>query len=183
MLLFVRSSSAPDKRAQHIPQEHTAMAKQFRYTFVFRAGNFVQRGLLALGISLNGTTLITVAGRKTGRPHSTPITMIELAGQRYIQSPFGNVNWVRNLRAAGKATLSWGRRHETVTVTELTPEQAAPVIKSLLGSAPKMIRDYFEVTPESSLQEFIRDAPNHAVFAVHPASSTPQREAVGLNVA
>src|SRR6478672_2338196 len=131
------------------------MAKKFHYSFVFKAGNAVQRGLLALGISLNGTTLITVAGRKTGQPHSTPITMVELDGQRYVQSPFGNVNWVRNLRAAGKATLSWGPRHETVAVAELSPEQAAPVIKSILDKAPKMIQEYFDVTPESSLEELI----------------------------
>jgi deazaflavin-dependent oxidoreductase (nitroreductase family) len=144
------------------------MAKQFQYTFVFKAGNAVQKTLLALGISLNGSALITVPGRKTGVPHSTPITMVEFDGQRYVQSPFGNVNWVRNLRAAGKATLSWGRRHETVTVTELNPEQAAPVIKSMLARAPKIIRDYFDVTHESSLEDIIQDAPNHVVFAVHP---------------
>src|ERR1700687_2056286 len=108
------------------------MAKKFQFTFVFKAGNVVMKSLLALGISVNGTTLITVPGRKTGQPRSTPITMVELDGQRYIQSPFGNVDWVRNLRAAGQATLSWGRRHETVTVTELSPEQAAPIIKSML---------------------------------------------------
>ena len=95
--------------------------------------------------------------------------MIEFEGQRYVQSPFGSVNWVRNLRAAGTATLSWGRRHETVTVTELSPEEAAPVIKSMLGHAPKMIQEYFDVTPESSLEDVIKDAPNHAVFAVHTA--------------
>jgi deazaflavin-dependent oxidoreductase (nitroreductase family) len=127
------------------------------------------RSMLALGISLNGSALITVPGRKTGRPHSTPITMVEFQGQRYVQSPFGSVNWVRNLRAAGTATLSWGRRHETVAATELTPEQAAPVIKSMLPRAPKVIRDYFDVTPESSLEEIIRDAPNHPMFAVHAA--------------
>ncbi len=146
------------------------MAKQFQYTFVFKAGNVLMKSLLALGISVNGTTLITVPGRKTGRPHSTPITMVEVDGQRYVQSPFGNVDWVRNLRAAGKATLSWGRRHESVTVTELSPEQAAPVIKAILVKAPKMIRDYFDVTPESSLEELIHDASKRAVFAVHPAT-------------
>ena len=145
------------------------MAKEFQYSPMFKAGNAFMRSMLALGISLNGTTLITVPGRKTGRPQSTPITMVELNGQRYVQSPFGSVDWVRNLRAAGKATLSWGRRRETVIATELTPEQAAPVIKSILLHAPKVIRDYFDVTPESSLEEFIRDAPNHPVFAVRPA--------------
>jgi deazaflavin-dependent oxidoreductase (nitroreductase family) len=144
------------------------MAKQFKYTFVFKAGNALTRTLLKLGISFNGAALITVPGRKTGVPRSTPISMVEFDGQRYVQSPFGNVDWVRNLRAAGQATLSWGPRRETVAVAELSPEQAAPVIKSLLGHAPKMIREYFDVTPESSLEEVIRDAPNHAVFAVHP---------------
>jgi deazaflavin-dependent oxidoreductase (nitroreductase family) len=145
------------------------MAKKFEYSFVFKAGNVFTRSLLALGISFNGSALITVPGRKTGRPRSTPITMVEFQGQRYVQSPFGSVDWVKNLRAAGKATLSWGRRHESIVATELTPEQAAPVIKSMLAHAPQMIRDYFDVTPDSSLEDVIRDAPNHAVFAVHPA--------------
>src|SRR5438128_6653326 len=146
------------------------MARKFQYSFVFKAGNVFTKSLLALGISFNGSTLITVPGRKSGRPRSTPITMIEFEGQRYVQSPFGSVDWVRNLRAAGKATLSWGRRHETVLATELTPEQAAPVIKSMLAHAPKMIREYFDVTSESSLEEVARDAPNHAVFLVRTAS-------------
>src|SRR5713226_10163918 len=145
------------------------MAKKFEYNLLFKVGNAFTKSLLNLGISFNGSALITVPGRKTGQPHSTPITMVEFEGQRYVQSPFGSVNWVRNLRAAGKATLSWGRRRETIVVTELTPEQAAPVIKSILPHAPKVIRDYFDVTPESSLEDIVRDAPNHPMFAVHPA--------------
>lgn len=155
------------------------MAKQFRYSFVFKAGNVLTKSLLALGISFNGSALITVPGRKTGRLHSTPITMVEFNGQRYLQSPFGNVDWVRNLRAAGQATLSWGRRHETVTVSELTPEEAAPVIKSMLGHAPHMIQEYFDVTPQSSLEEFIHDAPNHAVFAVQPTPLSLEHATAG----
>src|ERR1700694_1169708 len=141
-------------------QDHRSsqsMAKQFKYNYVFKIGNTLTRTLLALGIRFNDSTLLTWPGRKTGAPHSTPITMVEYEGQRYVQSPFGDVNWVRNLRAAGQATLSWGPRKETVTVTELSPEQAAPVIKSLLGHAPKMIQEYFDVTANSSLDEIIRD--------------------------
>src|SRR5258708_13276694 len=141
------------------------MAKQFQYNVMFKVGNAFMRSMLALGISFNGSALITVPGRKTGQPHSTPITMVEFEGQRYVQSPFGSVNWVRNLRAAGKATLSWGRRHETVIVTELTPEQAAPVIRSMLPRAPKGIRDYFDVTPESTPDAIIPAPPNHPAFA------------------
>jgi deazaflavin-dependent oxidoreductase (nitroreductase family) len=146
------------------------MAKQFEYSLVFKVGNVFTKSLLAFGISFNGSALITVPGRKTGVPRSTPITMVEYEGQRYVQSPFGSVQWVRNLRAAGQATLSWGRRQETVIATELSPEEAAPVIKSMLARAPKMIQEYFDVTAESSLEDVIRDAPNHAVFAVRPAA-------------
>jgi deazaflavin-dependent oxidoreductase (nitroreductase family) len=163
----VESTDTPSSALQESP---TPMAKKFQYTFVFKAGNVFTRSLLALGISFNGSALITLAGRKTGRPHSTPITLVHFDGQRYVQSPFGSVDWVRNLRAAGQATLSWGPRHETITVTELSAEQAAPVIKSLLAHAPKMIRDYFDVSAESSLADIAQDAPNHAVFAIHQAA-------------
>ena len=146
------------------------MAKKFQYSFVFKVGNLFTRNLLALGISFNGSTLITVPGRKSGLPRSTPITMIEFNGQRYVQSPFGNVDWVRNLRAAGKATLSWGRRHETVDRHRAQPRSRRPRSSSRCSAARrKMIRDYFDVTAESSLEDIVRDAPNHAVFAVHPA--------------
>src|SRR4030088_1765537 len=145
------------------------MAKQYQHSLMFVAGNAFMRSMLALGISLNGSTLITVPGRKTGRPHSTPITMVEFQGQRYVQSPFGSVNWVRNLRAAGKDTLSWGRRRETIVVTELTPEQRAAVIRSILPRAPMVIRYYFDVTPESSVEDIIQDAPGLPMYAVRPA--------------
>jgi deazaflavin-dependent oxidoreductase (nitroreductase family) len=158
------------------------MAKKFEYSFVFKAGNVFTKSLLALGVSFNGSALITVPGRKTGVPHSTPISLVEFEGQRYVQSPFGNVQWVRNLRAAGKATLSWGRRHETVVATELTPEQAAPVIKSMLAHAPKMIQEYFDVSAESPLEDVVRDAPNHAVFIVRPASAQAERNLASSRV-
>lgn len=142
------------------------MTKTFRPTFGLKAANAFMRVLLALGIKAGANTLLTVPGRKTGRLHSTPITMVEFNGQRYIQSPFGQVNWVRNLRAAGKAQLSCGRYSETVAVRELTPDQAGPVFKSILAWAPKFISDFFAIGPDASLDDFIRDAPNHAMFVV-----------------
>jgi hypothetical protein len=39
-----------------------------------------------------------------------------------------------------------------------------------------MIQEYFDVTPESSLEDVIKDAPNHAVFAVHTAAVPLVRE-------
>ena len=167
--MFTTLYRSQDTRVGEWLQKDSRMAKTFEYSLVFKAGNIFTRTLLALGMGFNGAALITVPGRKSGIPRSTPITMVEHNGQRYVQSPFGSVDWVKNLRASGKATLSWGKRSETVVATELSPEEAAPVIKTMLGFAPKMILDYFDVTAESSLEEIARDAPNHAVFAVRPA--------------
>jgi deazaflavin-dependent oxidoreductase (nitroreductase family) len=77
--------------------------------------------------------LITIPGRRTGRPRSTPITIIESAGRRGLISPFGETDWVRNLRAAGRATIRHGRRREDVTAVELRPTEAAAFIRDVLA--------------------------------------------------
>jgi deazaflavin-dependent oxidoreductase (nitroreductase family) len=142
------------------------MAKTYRPSRGFKVANSVMRVLLALGIKVGANTLITVRGRSSGRLYSNPITTVEFNGQRYIQSPFGQVQWVRNLRTAGQARLSSGRRSELVAVRELRPEEAGPLFKFMLSDAPKFIADYFAVSPQASVDDFVRDAPNHAAFVV-----------------
>src|SRR5262245_25341263 len=83
--------------------------------------NRISRRLLAAGVPMGPNVLITVRGRKSGLPRSTPVTIIENAGRRGLIAPFGEVNWVRNLRAAGYATITAGRRKEEVTAIELGP--------------------------------------------------------------
>jgi deazaflavin-dependent oxidoreductase (nitroreductase family) len=114
-------------------------------------------------------TLLTVPGRKSGLPRTTPVTIIEHDSRRYIQSPFGEVDWVRNLRASGTATLTRGRRVETVSAREVSPVEAAPVFKRALAMAPAPIRAYFNVTAESSLDEIARDALRHPMFELRAA--------------
>jgi deazaflavin-dependent oxidoreductase (nitroreductase family) len=143
-------------------------ATRFRLPLFVRIGNAVTSILLRRGLKLSTTTLLTVPGRKSGLPRTTPITIVEHDGGRYIQSPFGEVDWVRNLRAAGTATLSRGRHVETVRAVELTPEQAAPVLRHALTIAPGMIRAYFEVTAESPLEEIAREAARHPAFELIP---------------
>src|SRR5262245_53504079 len=75
--------------------------------------------------------LITVRGRRTGLPRTTPVTIMAVAGRRWVVSPFGDVDWVRNLRAAGTATLTFRRRGEAVTATELTPEEAVAFFREV----------------------------------------------------
>jgi deazaflavin-dependent oxidoreductase (nitroreductase family) len=103
--------------------------------------NVIARRLLAAGVPIGPDVLISIRGRKSGLPRTTPVTLCENAGRRGLISPFGEVNWVRNLRAAGHATISVGRRIEEVTAVELGPEDAAAFIRGVI--APHARRSWF----------------------------------------
>ncbi len=147
------------------------MAKKFRATFAIRLSNTIVTALLRAGVKMGNMTLLTVRGRKSGQLRTTPVALIEQDGQRWLVAPYGAVNWVRNLRAAGEATLTRGRHTEQITVIELSAKEAAVTLKESLGIAPSFLRQYFDVTPASSLEEFEREAPRHPVFGIHSASS------------
>lgn len=146
------------------------MAKTYKTTFIVRLGNFFVINMLRAGVKMGNMALLTVPGRKSGLPRTTPISLGEQNGKRWIIAPYGAVNWVRNLRAAGKATLTRGRRVEQIEVVELSTEEAAPILKNSLGGAPSFLHPYFDVRPDSPLEDFIREAPRHPVFLVKSLS-------------
>ena len=92
------------------------MAKTFRATFGVRFGNAMVATLLRTGVRMGPMTLLTVRGRKSGLPRSTPVAIIDVSGRRWIWAPWGDVNWVRNLRAAGHATITFRRRDDEVRI-------------------------------------------------------------------
>jgi len=102
--------------------------------------NVVARRLLVLGVPMGPDVLITVRGRKSGLPRSTPITLCENGGRRGLISPFGETDWVRNLRAARRATLTIGRRTEEVTAVELGPSEAAEFVRDVLAPQARSSR-------------------------------------------
>lgn len=153
------------------------MAKPYRITFGVRLSNAIVTALLRIGVKLRAPggfgemTLLTVRGRKSGVPRTIPVVLGKQGLQRFLVSPFGEVNWARNLRAAGGGSVTRGRRSEPIAVVELSASEAAPVLKQLLvGGAPAMIRSHFEVTAASSLEDFEREAPRHPVFLVQSAA-------------
>src|SRR5579859_3563625 len=93
----------------------------------------VAHRLLKSGVPMGPNALITVRGRKSGLPRTTAVAMFELDGHRWTQGAFGEVDWVRNLRAAGEATLTLGKRQERVRAVELTAEEAAEVFTRVFG--------------------------------------------------
>ena len=95
--------------------------------------NPLAQRMLGIGIPMGPNALITVKGRKSGEPRTTPVALIEIEGKRWVQSPFGDVNWVRNLRAAGQATLTLGKKEELVTATELSAPEKVGFFRDLMG--------------------------------------------------
>jgi deazaflavin-dependent oxidoreductase (nitroreductase family) len=143
------------------------MAATYRLSPGRRAANRLVRLLLKLGLMPGPTYLLTVPGRRSGRPLSTPVTLVEEGDARWLVAPYGDVAWVRNARAAGQVTLSRGRRAETVPIRELSAADAAPVLQRYVTRVP-ITRPYFDATPDSPLAAFEAEAPRHPVFAVGP---------------
>ena len=152
------------------------IARTYRPSLVWRLFSLLVRGLLRLGLFPKGSYLLTVRGRRTGRPHSTPVTLIEEDRQRWLVAPYGVVDWVRNARAAGQVTLSRGRHAEAVRIAELDPEQSAPILKLYVARVPHT-QPYFDATPASPLEVVVAEAPRHPVFRiVDPAAEGVVRE-------
>jgi deazaflavin-dependent oxidoreductase (nitroreductase family) len=141
------------------------MASTYRLSPGRRAANRLVRLLLKLGLMAGPTYLLTVPGRRTGRPLSTPVTLVEEGTERWLVAPYGDVAWVRNVRAAGQVTLSRGRRVESVSIRELSPADAAPVLQRYVSRVP-ITRPYFDASPDSPLAAFEAEAPRHPVFAL-----------------
>ena len=107
--------------------------------WVFSIFNPVARFLLAAGVPLGYNGLVTIRGRKSGLPRTTPLAIIEVSGRRWVWSPWGDSQWVRNLRAAGGATITVRRTTSDVRATELDPVERVAFFRDILGPAVRHI--------------------------------------------
>ena len=88
------------------------MAETFHAPLRQRIFNSVLRSLSRVGIPLGPFSLLTVKGRKTGKSYTLPVAPIVWDSRRWLISPYGEVSWVRNVRATGEVVLAHGRRRE-----------------------------------------------------------------------
>jgi deazaflavin-dependent oxidoreductase (nitroreductase family) len=157
-----------------ITKRKEEMAKTSQVPRFIRVANVLTITLLRIGAPLVGPGLVignypmyllTVRGRKSGQPRTVPLAIIERNGKRYIGSPYGIVDWVRNLRAAREAILTRRLRSETVTAKELPAGEAAVVLREEIeGGNPFM--NYYGVTADSSREELERAAVSHPLFVL-----------------
>ena len=141
------------------------MARTYHLGFARRLVNALIGPLTRLGLGGTNTYRLTVRGRKTGQPHSTPVTIVELDGHRYLVAPYGEVSWVKNARAAGDVDLSRKGRTQRCSVRELDPADRVPVLRTYLRDVA-VVRPYFDVKPDSPDEDFLQVAPHKPVFEV-----------------
>jgi deazaflavin-dependent oxidoreductase (nitroreductase family) len=129
--------------------------------------------LLRLGVPLGFNRLVTIPGRKSGLPRTTGLAVVEVSGRRWVWAPWGDVNWVRNLRAAGRATISFRGRQEEVRATELDSSERIEFLRDTLAPLAKSIPFgtlFIRTVDGVDLRYPIEVAEGRRVFELH---STP----------
>jgi deazaflavin-dependent oxidoreductase (nitroreductase family) len=121
--------------------------------------------LTRAGVSVAGSRVLEVRGRKTGEPRRTPVNLLTLGGARYLVAPRGHTQWVRNLRASREGRLLLGRRAESFTAEELQDQDKPAILRPYLEKWKWEVGAFFGgVGPDSSEEDLLRIAPDHPVF-------------------
>jgi deazaflavin-dependent oxidoreductase (nitroreductase family) len=129
-------------------------------------------GLTRAGVSVWGSRVLTVRGRSSGLPRSTPVNLLTHAGQRYLVAPRGHTQWVRNLRVAGEGELRVGRRRERFTAVEVPDAEKVEILRAYLKRWKAEVGIFFGgVGAKSSDEQLLRIAPDHPVFRLSSGQS------------
>lgn len=89
-----------------------------------------------LGVPAGPSQILTVPGRRSGQPRSTPMTPFRHDGALYTVAGYPGADWAANARAAGTGVLRRGRRSRRVRIVELTAEQSRPVLRAFAAKVP-----------------------------------------------
>ncbi|MDX6312229.1 MAG: hypothetical protein QOF84_4983 [Streptomyces sp.] len=123
------------------------------------------------GLSVWGSRVLAVRGRKSGEWRRTPVNLLTFEGERYLVAPRGHVQWTHNMRAAGGGQLLLGKGVEEFTATEIADEDKVQVLRAYLKRWKAEVGVFFGgVGPESSDEELRAIAPKHPVFRITAVS-------------
>jgi len=130
----------------------------------------IAKFLLAARVPLGFNGLITIRGRTSGQPRTTPVAIIDVSGRRWVWSPWGEVNWVRNLRAAGRATISVRGHEEDVRATELDSDERVAFFRDILDPVARRMPfgySFIRVVDGVDLHRPLEAAEGRRVFELH----------------
>lgn len=122
-------------------------------------------GLTRAGVSVSGSAILRVRGRKSGEWRENPVNLLPRDGDHFLVAPRGETQWVRNLRAAGAGELRVGRRVRRFTAEEVGEDERVEVLRSYLKRWKWEVGVFFGgVGPDSSDAELHAESPYHPVF-------------------
>jgi len=143
--------------------------------------------VIRAGLPAGPNVLLTTRGRSSGLPRTVPVALLEVPAGRFVQSPYGEVQWVHNLRVAGQAEVTAAGRSRTVLADELAPEAAAQVLhdavagnprslllRKLLGPVdrpPVAVLHFFRLRVDTTLDDYVAEARRHPVFELRPVET------------
>ncbi len=134
--------------------------------------NSTVAALTRQGVSVWGSRVLYVRGRKSGEWRSNPVNVLTYEGRRYLVAPRGQTQWVRNLRAAAGGELRVGKRVERFTATELTDDQKPAVLRAYLKRWKMEVGVFFDGVaadaPDAKLREI---APGYPVFLINDSAA------------
>ncbi len=137
--------------------------------------NRIVAALTRLGISVWGSRVLEVRGRKSGQPRRTPVNVLTLDGTRYLVAPRGHTQWVRNLRAAGEGELLLGRGRERFVASEIPDGDKEPILRAYLERWKWEVGQFFGgVDAASSSEDLRRIAPDHPIFRIETRGAVDQ---------
>jgi deazaflavin-dependent oxidoreductase (nitroreductase family) len=133
--------------------------------FTRHVANRLVARLTKTGLSVRGSRILLVRGRSTGEIRTTVVNLLTHDGDRYLVAPRGTTQWVRNVRAAGRADLKLGRRVESVAFEELTDDAKPAVLRSYLREWKWEIGQFFNgVGPDAADEQLLHIASGYPVF-------------------
>jgi deazaflavin-dependent oxidoreductase (nitroreductase family) len=128
--------------------------------------------LTRMGVSVYGSRILYVRGRKSGEWRTTPVNPLSLAdGARYLVAPRGNTQWVRNLRAVGTGELHIGRKVEPFAATEVADDDKPAILRAYLKRWKFEVGVFFDGVDAKASEEKLREiAPGYPIFRIEPAA-------------
>jgi deazaflavin-dependent oxidoreductase (nitroreductase family) len=170
----------PDHLSRSQPDLRERVAARFLRLF-----NPLARRLISAGMPTGAPNiLLTVRGRRSGRPRTVPVSMLELDGRRFVQASYGVAGWAVNLRAVGEATMTDHGRSVQVQAVELPPEEAAAILqralepcrrlrllRALLGPRwrpPVALLRRYRIRVDDTLEDYLAEAQRHPLFELRP---------------
>jgi len=139
------------------------MVSKFKMTPARRRVNAFTMWLARRG--LGQQVVLTTIGRLSGQPHRVPVSPLDIKGVGYVVSPYGDVDWVRNVRANPHVNLRQGRRSRDVTLAELPPARRGDMLMRY-WTDQKITRPYFDVPATPTRADFDADAAAHPIFKI-----------------